>query len=299
MSGGIQSRQGPQRTLAGWFVDPDAGRLRAGWRILSFLLLFIGLSAAAQLTARAALGGLPRGSKLVFILLAITATAAVYLTRRFLDQKSFASLGFGRPETAWKDLSFGFALSGAMAACVFATMGALGLIENVTVTLSASGAIPVLAGPLLITILIGYWEELVFRGYLLQNLAEGLGMSTAIVVSCLLYGAVHAANPNAGVLSTLIIVLFGFLRIYGYLATGLLWLSIGMHIGWNFFQGPVFGFAASGHAAEQTLISHETRTPDWLSGGDFGPEASVLTVPVVLFALWAMRAWARRAHPAA
>jgi len=151
----------------------------------------------------------------------------------------------------------------------------------------------VLAGSLLVMALVGFWEELVFRGYILQNMAEGVGMTTAIVVSCLLYGLVHSANPNATLLSTGIIVLFGYLRIYGYLGTGQLWLSIGMHAGWNFFQATVFGFAASGHSEAHTLLTHEPLAADWLSGGHFGPEASVLTIPVVLLALLAMRLWSR------
>jgi hypothetical protein len=148
-----------------------------------------------------------------------------------------------------------------------------------------------LAGPLFIMALVGFWEELVFRGYILQNMAEGMGMRTAIILSCLLYGLVHSLNPNAGLLSTAIIVMFAYLRIYGYLGTGQLWLSIGMHTGWNFFQATVFGFAASGHAEDQTLITHDAQAPDWLSGGDFGPEATVLTIPIVLAALLAMRIW--------
>ena len=122
-------------------------------------------------------------------------------------------------------------------------------------------------------------------------------MKTAVLVSCVLYGLVHSANPNAGLLSTVIIVLFGYLRIYGYLSTGQLWLSIGMHTGWNFFQATVFGFAASGHAEAWTLVTHESAAANWLSGGEFGPEASVLTVPVVLIALVVMRVWARGGQP--
>ena len=118
-------------------------------------------------------------------------------------------------------------------------------------------------------------------------------MKSAIIISCVLYGLVHSANPNASVLSTAIIVLFGYLRIYGYLSTGQLWLSIGMHTGWNFFQATVFGFAASGHAEARTLLAHDSISADWLSGGDFGPEASVLTIPVVLAALAVMRLWSR------
>jgi hypothetical protein len=66
-----------------------------------------------------------------------------------------------------------------------------------------------------------------------------------------------------------------------------------MHTGWNFFQATVFGFAASGHAEEWLLFTHESKAAKWLSGGDFGPEASVITIPVVLIALLIMRAWSR------
>ena len=277
----------------GWFVDPLEGRLRAGWRILLFLILLVALSVGAQVGFRALRGSLPKGSDAVFYLVALAATAAVYVSRRWLDKKSFRSLGFDQPGAAWKDLLFGFALSGVMAAAVLATMALFGWVENIRLAVPDAAGWGALGLALLVTIAIGYWEELVFRGYLLQNMAEGMGMPLAVALSCLLYGAVHAANPNATVLSSLIIVLFGYLRIYGYLATGLLWLSIGMHVGWNFFQGPVFGYAASGRAEDVTLFEHQPAAADWLSGGAFGPEGSVITVPVVLLALAAMWAWSR------
>jgi membrane protease YdiL (CAAX protease family) len=277
-----------------WLTNPDDGRLRAGWRILIFIVLLVAINTGLSIGLRAMLGGLPRTSYLVFVILATSATLATWLARRFLDKKDFLSLGLTSPRMAVQDLSFGFVLSGVMAAAVFGAMVALGHIDNVEITVSGAAALSLLALPLFVTALVGFWEELVFRGYLLQNMAEGMGMKTAVVVSCILYGAVHAFNPGAGVLSTLIIVLFGYLRIYGYLASGLLWLPMGMHIGWNFFQASVFGYAASGHAEDETLFRHEPAAADWLSGGAFGPEASVLTIPVVLAALVAMRAWARR-----
>lgn len=261
-------------------------------------MLFAGINVVLAASVRALLGGLPRTSVLVFAILAVSATVAVWLSRRFIDKKSFVSLGLARPAAAWRDLSFGFLLSGLMALLVFAALLALGYIEDVRLGISPAKIAALLVPAFAITVLVGYWEELVFRGYLLQNMIEGLGLTTAIVLSCLLYGAVHAMNENAGIVSTLIIVLFGYLRIYGYLATRLLWLSMGMHIGWNFFQAPVFGFPASGHVEAQTLIAHQRVGPAWLSGADFGPEASVITVPVLLLALWLMRLWAGRKRPA-
>ncbi len=283
--------------IRGWFVNADDGRLRAGWRILAFIIILMAIAVGGQTAVRAALGGLPRGSTLVLAIIAVAATIAVLIARRFLDRKSFVSLGFSGLGSAWKDLLFGFALSAAMAGAVLWLMVVFGFVSNVHVSWAGSATVMLLLSLLLPNIIVGYWEELVFRGYLLQNMVEGMGLNVAVVTSCLLYGLLHASNPNATLLSSAIIVLFGYLRIYGYLSTGLLWLSIGMHIGWNFFQSAVFGFAASGHAENQTLFSHDPAAPDWLSGGEFGPEGSVLIIPVLLLALFAMRLWTRRRKP--
>ena len=182
-------------------------------------------------------------------------------------------------------------VSFSMAGLIFGIMVGTGLIDNIEINKIGVSAFLLLLLP---NILIGWWEEIVFRGYLLQNMAEGMGLRTAVLLSCILYGLVHAANPNAGLLSTSIIVLFGFLRIYGYLATKQLWLSIGMHVGWNFFQGPVFGYAASGQNSSLTLFQHTEIGPAWLTGGAFGPEASLITIPVLALALGAMWAWSQR-----
>ena len=82
------------------------------------------------------------------------------------------------------------------------------------------------------------------------------------------------------------------MRLYGYLRTSQLWLSMGMHAGWNFFQGPVFGFSTSGYETESILI-HKLNGSDWLTGGKFGPEGSVFTVLIVLLAILSMYWWTR------
>lgn len=277
-----------------WLRSPEDGRLRAGWRILAFLAIFYALALPLLFGLRELLN-FSKSSPLVIVIIALAATPAVYIARRGVDKKSFVSLGLQWNARAASDLLFGFFLSGVMAGAVFMAMYALGYIGNVEVAAINWSAVGLLMAPFLTMAVVGFWEELVFRGYILQNMAEGMGMNVAIIVSCLIYGLVHAANPNAGLLSTAIIVLFGYLRIYGLLSTGQLWLSIGMHTGWNFFQATVFGFAASGHVEEWTLIAHDELGASWLSGGAFGPEASVLTIPVVLAALLIMRVWSRRA----
>lgn len=290
-----QVDEGPVATR-GWLRNQQDGRLKAGWRIFAFLAIFYAIALPLIFGVRALLE-FSKSSPLVIVLVAAAATPSVYIARRWIDRKTFSSLGLQVSKRSVLDTVFGFLLSGLMAASAFSAMWMLGYIDNVQFAAFSLSSAGLLLGSLLVMALVGFWEELVFRGYILQNMAEGLGMKTAVLVSCVLYGLVHSANPNASLLSTAIIVLFGYLRIYGYLSTGQLWLSIGMHTGWNFFQATVFGYAASGHAESWTLLTHEPSSADWLSGGQFGPEASVLTVPVVLIALVAMRGWSRRERP--
>ena len=278
------------------FRNPDDGRLKAGWRIATFLAIFY-LLALPLLFGLRALIGFSKNSPWVIVLIAASAVPAVFIARRWIDGKRLTSLGLEPGRRSVMDAVFGFVLSGVMAGVVFVAMAGPGFIDNVQLGTVDAAAVGVLAGSLLLMMLVGFWEELVFRGYILQNMAEGMGMKVAILVSCLTYGLVHAANPNAGLLSTAIIVLFGYLRIYGYLVTGQLWLSFGMHAGWNFFQATVFGYAASGHAEDWTLFTHDPAAASWLSGGAFGPEASVLTVPLVVLALFAMRWWSATRAP--
>lgn len=248
-------------------------------------------------------------SIVIVFILTVGASITVPLARKWLDKRSFVSIGLKIDKKTIQDIVFGFFLSGLMAGLVFCLMIIFGFIEyhglNIGDTQElheqSSGFVQFMSvfsiGSLFILLLemmfVGYWEELVFRGYLFQNMIAGMGMNLAVVISCLIYGLIHSMNPNAGLLSSSIIVLFGFLRIYGYLATKMLWLSIGMHIGWNFFQGPIFGYAASGHK-KAALIDQTATSADWLSGGEFGPEGSIIIIPVIMFALFFMRWWSQR-----
>lgn len=294
-------------------VNDKEKRLKAGWRILLFLLIFFTFSALifivkplfGNITKRAFLEDY---SLIIIAILALGATVSAYLSRRFLDKKSFISLGLKWNRQTIKDLVFGFILSGLMAAVFFLLLLSFRLLEfngfnfqtssldnsfdfvqfMSVVTIGSMGLM------LLEHILVGYWEELAFRGYIFQNIIEGLGITTAVIVSCLLYGLIHYTNPNATVLSSIIIIGFGFLRIYGYLSTKMLWLSMGMHIGWNFFQGPIFGFAASGHK-KATLIQHSFLSDrQYLTGGEFGPEGSVIILPILILTIFVMKWYSQK-----
>jgi len=281
------------------FINPIEGRLRAGWRILLFIIITIFIVKLLEFTIDNLFGGLPEDKTLRFffsiLVAAIAGTTAVIIARRYLDKKTMLSFGLKLDNFAIKDWLYGFLLSFLMAGSVFLLLLWFGLLEFESINPDIF-KLKFIGNFLLMFVafclLTAWWEELVFRGYLLQNMISGMGKNWAVIISCILYGAVHATNPNAGIISSSIIVLFGFMRLYGYLRTSQLWLSMGMHAGWNFFQGPVFGFSTSGYETE-TILMHKLNGSDWLTGGKFGPEGSVFTVLIVLLAILSMYCWTR------
>ncbi|NKE62928.1 CPBP family intramembrane metalloprotease [Lentzea sp. PSKA42] len=122
-------------------------------------------------------------------------------------------------------------------------------------------------------------EELLFRGILFRIVEERLGTWGSLVLSGVLFGLVHAFNPNATLWSsTAIAIEAGFMLAAVYAATRNLWVPIGVHFGWNFAQGGVFSTSISGTDAPQGLLDGVTSGPSIVSGGEFGPEASVYSV---------------------
>lgn len=279
------------------FLNQDENRLRAGWRLFLFMPAVPIVMKILNLSLRPVFGRLLENNTIswVFrgILVIIGGTLLIWVFRKFIDKKSFISLGLKFNKQAIWDMLVGFILSGFMVGLFFASLLLFGMLEINEIGWISSGFSPILEILLLffgVGLATGYSEELAFRGYILQNLGEGIGLVWAVVASCILYGLMHMLNPNSTLLSGVLIVIFGFLRIFGWLRTSQLWLSIGMHTGWNFFQGPIFGFSVSGLNSE-SLIKHTITGYSWMTGGSFGPEAGIVVVPVILLALMIMFLW--------
>lgn len=125
----------------------------------------------------------------------------------------------------------------------------------------------------------GVLEEVIVRGVVLRLAWRAFGPMTAFAVSGLLFGVGHIANPGATVLTTACIAIEAGVMLGAFYAlTGRLWVSIGVHSGWNFTQGYVFGAQVSGGDFGDSIANSSPREhlPDWLTGGAFGPEASVI-----------------------
>ncbi len=137
-----------------------------------------------------------------------------------------------------------------------------------------------------LTVAVG--EEIIFRGIMFRMIDERWNTWVALIVSTIVFGLVHAANPNATWWSTLAIALeSGILLGASYKYSGSLYLPIGIHWAWNYTQGNVFGFAVSGNDFGTSIITPLVEGPDIFTGGAFGAEASMIAVVVgMLFASW-------------
>jgi membrane protease YdiL (CAAX protease family) len=120
-------------------------------------------------------------------------------------------------------------------------------------------------------------------------LKEKISLPWAVVISSLVFSAAHYGNPGFNVLAVIGLILSGAFLAYSYIATRSLWLPIGIHVGWNFFEGCVFGFPVSGTNAPR-LILHSSEGPALWTGGIFGPEAGLVLLPGLalgVFLIWA------------
>lgn len=122
-------------------------------------------------------------------------------------------------------------------------------------------------------------EEVLFRGVLFRKLEEWAGTWISLAVTSVIFGAVHLINPNASLWGAVVIALTGGTMLAAaYVATRNLWVPIGVHFGWNFAAGGIFGTEVSGNETPPGLLDSRTSGPELVTGGAFGPEASVYTL---------------------
>ena len=147
------------------------------------------------------------------------------------------------------------------------------------------GSPALLARGFLLALVAAVVEEIIFRGFLFRLSAKLFGTWGALVLTSVLFGAAHASNPGATVGSSVAIALeAGILLGAAYAMTQRLWLPIGLHLGWNFAEGSIFGMSVSGTAKQASLITGSLHGRNLLTGGAFGPEASILAVIICLAA---------------
>lgn len=220
----------------------------------------------------------------------IGGTAAIFVSWRVFNKKYPLDIGL---RGSWKDLVFGLIFGAGL---IILGLIVLLLTKDVTIanpiTKPNIHLVPI--AYILVFTLVGFEEELLTRGYFMKTMAERGNKKWLIyVVSAGIFALLHMLNPNLTVLSALNILLAGFLLAYMFDRTGNLWMPIGFHITWNYFQGSVFSFPVSGfkrHAFYDVELLSER---DWLTGGSFGLEGGIVTTLLLLLAFYLTHVYAK------
>jgi membrane protease YdiL (CAAX protease family) len=185
-----------------------------------------------------------------------------------------------------REFAIGAAIGwGGVIACVLPTALVGGLVITLFTTWHQFGLILL---DLTILAIAALAEEVAFRSYPFQRLIDAIGPGLATLVMCLLFGVVHLHNPDASAGSTLVTMLAGWLLALAYLRTRALWVSWGFHFAWNASMAILFGLPVSGITNFSPVIMTNAGGPDWLTGGNYGPEGSLIAILVLLALLVVM-----------
>ncbi|HEX3458262.1 MAG TPA: CPBP family intramembrane glutamic endopeptidase [Candidatus Baltobacteraceae bacterium] len=237
-------------------------------RLLLIALLFCLMATPVVFSAKNLHG--PWISIAIAWILAMLLLAATLLVERFTTGKLLSDVGFG-PKHAGRDLAAGAAIGALLFSLVALELFIGGFYHVLKVQPTADLAVAAL-------LLFGgaVLEELLFRGVIFRLVEEWTGTWIALAVSASLFGLAHAANPGATPVSSLAIALeAGILLGAAYVLTRNLWLPIGLHFAWNFFEGPIFGTQVSGNSFLRDATTAQLVGPSWITGGSFGPEAGL------------------------
>ncbi len=264
--------------------------LRAlGWLVALTVAIVVGFNAVARATLLllGSASDATAGDKLVAAIIGSLAILAIYrLAVGFGERRAVPELGLREAAT---DLPLGLAVGAAVVAAIVGLLWVFGWVVVEPRTVDG------VALALRDSIRSGVLEELVLRLVIFRLFWRAFGIWPAIVLAALLFGAVHLGNPDSSLFAAACLIAGEGIGIGLYLITGRIWASIGMHAAWNFTQGWVFGASVSGTegiAGGPLALRPAEGVPALLSGGGFGPEASLTALVISLLASAAFLSWA-------
>ena len=213
------------------------------------------------------------------------------LFARYVDHRPPQTIGYMFHSRWLKEYLQGVLLGLFLVSLLFIIELGSGAIRVTGNYLSPSLLARIFISVLLIRVLQSASEELLFRGYLFQNLIAGTSPLVATMVMSSLFGVGHLLTPQASWIVAVNLTAFGVMHALAYLRTRSLWLPSGLHFGWNFFLGRILSRPVSGTLSRETIFLVRTTGPGWLTGGDYGPEAGVPALLLITAACFLIYFW--------
>ena len=194
---------------------------------------------------------------------------------KLIEKRDFREIGLSIKRIALKQFSVGFILAFIMISFIFLFEISAGYFK-LTPFLEYSVLFKNAFYGFLIYAMVAVNEELLFRGYVFQYLIKMTNPLTAIITFSVIFSVFHLMNPNVDVLALINIVLAGIMFSVAYMRTNSLWMPIGLHLSWNYFQGIIYSFPVSGLTTEYSFFESSQYGPSFVTGGLFGPEAGII-----------------------
>lgn len=220
-----------------------------------------------------------------FVVIKIGLVFLAFVFSVLVDRSMIRNLGF-----RWKGNGYS-AFAGFLIGFLIITFGTVILLFSNNVYILEVGAENTdIWYATLLCVFVAFIEEISIRGYVLKNFMQSMNKWTALVLSSIIFALLHLDNTDITVVAIANILIAGILLGLNYIYTNNLWFSILLHFSWNFFQGPIFGYKVSGMSMGKSFIKQITQGNEYLSGGDFGFEGSIvctiLQVIVILTLIW-------------
>lgn len=282
------------------FFDQN-GHLRSGWRASIFVISytitagFVAILIRALFAAMDIPTGLGSPAFMVVNTLAplITALGFGWLFGRLFEQLPFTALGASFKGPVLKHFLMGLVVGIVTFLAALAVPVLFGYLSFETNTADSGQIARTAIGSLIVFGIAAAFEEAAFRGYLLQTFARSDLAWLAIVLTSVLFGAVHLENDGSGFISTLNTMIAGVWFAVAYLKTRDLWFPWAIHWAWNCVQGSIFGIEVSGltEITAASMLKEIDHGPEWLTGGQYGIEGGVACTAALLIgiaAVWFM-----------
>jgi hypothetical protein len=282
------------------------GKVRSGWKIT----IVLAIALAGSILSSAILGGVAgalmvsSGDMIVRSITDITYTArgesilqivntvgmllqeimfivTPIIAWKLVMKRKLTDMGFPAIKSHTSELVIGLVIGIVSISVVFALLVLTGQahVESWTPRFAFSQLIYVF-----IYISVGFAEEIYTRGFVMSVLRQTKSKLVVVIVSSVLFALMHSANPGIGLLPYINLALFGVFTAYIYIRSGNIWMCIGYHITWNYFQGYVFGFKVSGTNSQGMLTTVFPKN-SILNGGAFGPEGGLFVTIVILLGI--------------
>lgn len=253
--------------------------LRAGWRLLIYILLIVASLASIGFIARRVhtpTGGMPSPSAALLqegLSFAVVFGCALIMSR--IERRSPGDYGLPIAEAFGRKFWLGMLFGVVEISILIGLISAFGGYSFGTVALSSRGILGWALLHLVLFTVVGFFEEFLFRGYTQFTLSDGIGFWPAALILSLGFGAVHLGNPGEGTVGAASVALVGLFFAFTLYRTGNLWYAVGLHASFDWGETYLFSVPNSGTFMEGHLSNSILHGAKWLTGGTVGPEGSI------------------------